>query len=134
MVSSQIEKETLVRVLVVDDEQEIRNLLSDFLEDAGFQVEVARTGNEALHQAKEFSPHVILLDIILPDLDGISVYESLRQSRVLSKIPVLFFSALAENMPPAFSRQRGSASFALIPKPVSTNLLMKEMKRLLEPV
>ena len=123
-----------VRILVVDDEEEIRELLSDFLEGAGFTVAVAKTGNEALHQAKQFSPHLILLDIILPDLDGISVYESLRQNKMMAQIPVVFFSALAENMPPAFSRRSGFAPYALIPKPVSTNLLIKEIKRLLEPV
>ena len=123
-----------IKVLVVDDEQEIRDLLSDFLEGAGFLVAVAKNGNEALHQAKQFSPHVILLDIILPDLDGISVYESLRQNKTMSRIPVVFFSALAENMPPAFSRHKGFAPYAMIPKPVSTQLLVKEIKRLLEPV
>ncbi len=129
-----VEKATAIRVLVVDDEREIRDLLSDFLEGAGFEVAVAKTGNEALTQAKEFSPNLILLDIILPDLDGISVYESLRQTRAMSRIPVVFFSALAENMPPAFSRRAGLTSFSLIPKPVSTHLLIKEIKRLLEPV
>ncbi|MBI4388446.1 MAG: response regulator [Candidatus Omnitrophica bacterium] len=121
-----------VRVLVVDDEEEIRELLSGFLRDTGFEVAVACTGNEALSQATQFSPHVILLDIILPDIDGISVYETLRKNRIQSKIPIVFFSALAENRAVMFSKRiRGSAPYSLIPKPVSTNLLIKEIQKLL---
>lgn len=120
-----------IKVLVVDDEEEIRELLSDFLKETGFVVEVAKTGAEALEQAKRFSPHVILLDIILPDIDGISVYETLHRNRILAKTPVVFFSALAENMARAFSRKTNFAPYSLIPKPVSTQLLMREIKKLL---
>ena len=121
-----------VRVLVVDDEEEIRELLSGFLRDTGFEVAVACTGNEALSQAAQFSPHVILLDIILPDIDGISVYETLRKNRLQAKIPIVFFSALAENRAIVFSKRiRGTAPYSLIPKPVSTGLLIKEIQKLL---
>ena len=128
-----VEQAKDIRVLVVDDEIEIRELLSEFLKDTGFEVAIAGTGNEALAQASRFSPHVILLDIILPDIDGISVYETLRRNRLQSKIPIVFFSALAENRAVVFSKRiRGVAPYALIPKPVNTTLLVKEIQKLLE--
>ena len=118
--------------MVVDDEAEIRELLLDFLESAGFEVAVAKSGNEALSQAKRFSPNLIMLDIILPDLDGVSVFETLRGEENMSKVPVVFFSALGpENIPPAFSRRVDRASYTMIRKPISTDLLMKEVNRLL---
>ena len=128
---TQIQKDHTTKVLVVDDEREIRDLLSGFLEEAGFLVTLAKNGTEALTRAKEFLPDVILLDIILPDLDGISVYESLRQSKTMSHIPVLFFSALSNSMPKHLSREKGLAPYSFIPKPVSAGLLMSEIRKLI---
>ena len=121
-----------VKVLVVDDEREIRDLLSEFLRHSGFKVSVARTGNEALQAVRQGSPGVVLLDIILPDLDGISVYETMRANRTMSRIPVVFFTALGDNFPTMFSRRTGQAPYALLSKPVKTSLLLKEIKRVLE--
>ncbi len=120
------------RILVVDDEAEIRDLLSDLLTENGFVVTSAKSGGEALRHVKECAPHLILLDIILPDIDGISVYESLRRDRANGKIPVVFFSTLADNMAASFSREAELAACALIPKPVNTKHLIKEIHRILE--
>ncbi|WP_405061678.1 response regulator transcription factor [Kribbella sp. NBC_01505] len=79
------------RVLVVDDEENILAMLTTTLRFAGFDVASAATGSEALEQAREFRPEVIVLDVMLPDLDGFEVCRRLRRDGV--DAPVLFLTA-----------------------------------------
>ncbi|HXQ19352.1 MAG TPA: response regulator transcription factor [Acidimicrobiales bacterium] len=79
------------RVLIVDDEPYITDLLSAGLRFEGFAVEVAATGTEALQKARTTHPDLVLLDIMLPDLDGTEVCRRLRESG--DKVPVLFLTA-----------------------------------------
>ena len=79
------------RVLVVDDEDNITFLLDSALRHFGFDVRVAKTGRDALAQVDGFDPDVILLDVMLPDLDGFEILRRLRRDAV--KVPVLFLTA-----------------------------------------
>ncbi len=79
------------RILVVDDEPNITDLLSTALRYTGFSVAVAATGRQALTQATSFLPELILLDVMLPDLDGFEVCRRLREDGVT--VPVLFLTA-----------------------------------------
>ena len=79
------------RVLVVDDEENITFLLTSALRHFGFHVEVARSGREGLDAAAATSPHLILLDVMMPDLDGFEVVRRLRDNGV--RTPVLFLTA-----------------------------------------
>ncbi len=81
-----------LRVLVVDDEPSISQLLSMALRYDGWQVEVAANGAEAVSRATEFEPDVMVLDIMLPDFDGMQVLSRLRSGGDL--LPVLFLTAL----------------------------------------
>ncbi|NUQ87536.1 MAG: response regulator transcription factor [Glycomyces artemisiae] len=78
------------RVLVVDDEENIAALLSATLRLTGFEVEVARDAAGALRAAAEFEPDLVILDVMLPDMDGFEVAKRLRAERDL---PVLFLTA-----------------------------------------
>jgi two-component system OmpR family response regulator len=78
---------------VVDDEKSITDLLTMALHMQGATVAVAHTGSEALRAVSEFRPHLIVLDVMLPDLDGFSVLERLGQERQTQDIPVLFLTA-----------------------------------------
>ncbi|WP_205324276.1 response regulator transcription factor [Glycomyces sp. YM15] len=78
------------RVLVVDDEENIGALLSATLRLTGFEVDVARDAAEALRAAARFEPDLVILDVMLPDMDGFEVAKRLRASRDL---PVLFLTA-----------------------------------------
>ncbi|OCG76608.1 response regulator transcription factor [Microbacterium sediminis] len=80
-----------VRVLVVDDEQMLTDLLSMALKMEGWAVRTAGSGFEALHAAKEFDPDAIVLDIMMPDLDGLAVMQRLRQAG--DDVPILFLTA-----------------------------------------
>jgi two-component system OmpR family response regulator len=79
------------RILVVDDEDNITFLLESALRHFGFGVRVASTGREALREVENFAPDVILLDVMLPDLDGFEVIRRLRLDGM--KVPVLFLTA-----------------------------------------
>lgn len=79
------------RLLVVDDESSIRELLGTSLRFAGFEVQVAANGNEALQAADQFQPDLVVLDIMLPDMNGYTVLRRLRAKS--PDIPVLFLTA-----------------------------------------
>jgi two-component system, OmpR family, response regulator len=79
------------RVLVVDDEASIRALLSATLRLTGFEVRVASGGHEAMAAAAEFSPDLVVLDVMMPDLDGFAVARGLRAAG--QPVPVLFLTA-----------------------------------------
>lgn len=81
------------RVLVVDDEPGIRRVLTGYLEAAGFEVTEASTGEEAVSLVRRALPDVVLLDVMLPDVDGIEV---LRRLRTFSQVYVLLVTARAE--------------------------------------
>ncbi|QLD13168.1 response regulator transcription factor [Microbacterium oleivorans] len=80
-----------LRVLVVDDEQMLTDLLSMALKMEGWEVRSAASGFEALSEARDFDPDAMVLDIMMPDLDGMSVLQRLRQSG--DDVPVLFLTA-----------------------------------------
>ena len=80
-----------LRVLVVDDEQMLTDLLSMALRMEGWEVRTAGSGFDALAATREFDPDVMLLDIMMPDLDGMAVLQRLRQSG--NDVPVLFLTA-----------------------------------------
>lgn len=80
-----------VRVLVVDDEQSITELLSMALRYEGWQIRSAADGQDALRTAREFRPDAVVLDMMLPDMDGLTVLGRLR--RELPDVPVLFLTA-----------------------------------------
>ncbi len=82
------------KILVVDDEESIRLLYKEELEEEGFQVEVAKDGKEALAQIPRFKPDLITLDIKMPGMDGIEV---LKQIRLFERqIPIVMCSAYGE--------------------------------------
>ena len=81
--------ETRKHILVVDDEEDVRNYLSAALEDAGFAVETARDGLEALEKARRNPPDLISLDLVMPRHSGVKFCREMRKDPSLAKIPVL---------------------------------------------
>jgi two-component system, OmpR family, response regulator len=81
------------RILVVDDEKSITDLVTMALHLHGAEVEVAHTGIEALRAVESFRPHLVVLDVMLPDFDGFTVLERMGRERRSADIPVLFLTA-----------------------------------------
>jgi two-component system OmpR family response regulator len=86
-----LESKTSHRILVVDDEKSISDLISTSLRFVGFEVRTAATGAEALTIAEEFKPHAVVLDVMMPDLDGFEVCRQLRSEGL--NVGVLFLTA-----------------------------------------
>jgi two-component system, response regulator, stage 0 sporulation protein F len=82
------------KILVVDDEENIRFLYKEELEDDGFQVELAKNGEEALSKITVFQPDLITLDIKMPGMDGIEVLNRIRKKE--RKLPIILCSAYGE--------------------------------------
>lgn len=79
------------KLLVVDDEPNIRDLLASSLRFAGFEVDTAEDGGSAYHKAVEGNPDLIVLDVMLPDMDGFTVTRRLRETGL--QVPILFLTA-----------------------------------------
>ena len=88
------EQDFEARLLVVDDEPNIRDLLATSLRFAGFEVFTASTGNEAIREATEHQPDLVVLDVMLPDMDGFTVTRRLRDRG--EQYPILFLTAKDE--------------------------------------
>ena len=109
------------RVLVVDDEPDFVQLLEYNLLQQGFEVFTASNGIEALHQARRVLPDVVLLDLMLPDIDGFSVFEILRLQPSTAVTPIIVISAL--NGPTVNGRSIELGADCFLRKPVDLQTL-----------
>jgi CheY-like chemotaxis protein len=118
------------KVLLVDDEPEFVELLRHHLGSQGCDVHPAFNGVEALHQARSLLPDVILLDLMLPDIDGASVCEILKSQPSTADIPVVVVSALDGMVMRNRSAEAGVARF--FKKPVDFSALAQCVRGLVE--
>ncbi|MHC4839487.1 MAG: protein kinase domain-containing protein [Planctomycetota bacterium] len=84
------------KILVVDDSRELRTVLSAQLRKLGFEVQVAVDGEEGLRKAREFKPSLIIMDIMMPKMNGLTATKKIREDSELSHTPVILLSALGE--------------------------------------
>ena len=117
------------RVLVVDDEPSIAKILRKQLEVAGFEVSVAVDGAEGLVKVREFRPEVVVLDVMLPKLNGHQVCATLKQDAELKHIPVLMLTAKAQRKDQDEGLQSGADAF--LTKPFQLEELLGQVRRLL---
>ncbi len=85
------------RILVVDDEPDVRNFLAACIEDAGFEVETAKDGVEALEKVEANPPDLMTLDMVMPRKSGIAVIRKLRETDRFAKLPVIVITAHAHD-------------------------------------
>jgi CheY-like chemotaxis protein len=100
-----------MRVLVVDDHSDIRLIYSRILRDAGYDVQSARDGSEALQQIEKQAPDLILLDVFMPVMNGVEFLEHLRHDAAHQKIPVVLMSAVPDNPEVVYARELGVSKF-----------------------
>lgn len=79
-------------VLVIDDEEDILNFLKTLLESEGYKVTIAQSGKEALEKLKEEIPHLIILDVVMPEMSGYEVCQAIRKNPALKHIPIIMLS------------------------------------------
>lgn len=116
-------------VLVVDDEPDMQSLLSDLLTFSGFEVITAGDGMEGLKLAQQKNPDAILLDIMLPKLDGFQMCRLLKFNERFRTIPVIMLTA--RNHPKDRDLAEGSGADGYIVKPFETNNLLDQLGRLI---
>jgi CheY-like chemotaxis protein len=117
------------RILIVDDEADFIELVKFRLANLNCEFFVANDGIHALSQARQCKPDLILLDILLPDLDGLSVCEILKRQPNTRKIPVIFMSALTGDVTRRTATMHAEDFFT---KPLDLNRLEKRIAELLQ--
>jgi two-component system phosphate regulon response regulator PhoB len=118
------------KVLVCDDEQVLRALVRATLDGEGHEVVEARDGDEALEQAREHSPDLIVLDMMMPGRSGIDVLAELRRDAMLCRTPVVMLSARTQLSDRETAVQSGADRY--LPKPFSPLELARIVEQLLE--
>jgi phosphate regulon transcriptional regulator PhoB len=118
-----------IQVLVVEDEPDIRDLVVFHLEREGFQCRTARTGLEALKRVKNSTPDLIVLDLMLPELDGLEVCRRLRHDQAISSIPVIMLTAKREEVDRVVGLEIGADDY--VAKPFSPKELVARVRAVL---
>jgi two-component system, OmpR family, alkaline phosphatase synthesis response regulator PhoP len=113
------------KVLIVDDEPDILDLLQYNLEKEGYQVETASNGKEAVEAAKKFVPQLILMDIMMPKMDGIEACRQIRQSSKLKEVFIIFLTSRSEEFSEIAAFESGANDF--ITKPIKPRALMSRV-------
>jgi DNA-binding response OmpR family regulator len=125
-----VSAERAATVLVVDDEQDVLELLATVFEREGFRALVAADGKTALTLAYDTLPDVILLDIMMPEMDGWQVLRALKADERTSSIPVAIISARTEGRDKIIGLQEGAVGY--LEKPFSTAAVVGEVRNILE--
>jgi DNA-binding response OmpR family regulator len=116
-------------VLIADDDEDIRALVSTILTKAGFRAETVAGGVPALAAAKRDAPHIVVLDVRMPDMSGLEVCRQLKANRETSARPVLLISAESSSEDVAAGYAAGCDDY--LPKPFSPRELVHRVDQLL---
>ncbi len=100
-----------MKILIVEDDAFFRNFYMTKLKEKEFEVDIAINGQDALNKIKEQKPDLILLDIIMPVVDGFEVLTQLKAANIVPPIPVLVFSTLGQESDIAKAKSLGAADF-----------------------
>ncbi|HET6568206.1 MAG TPA: response regulator transcription factor [Rhodothermales bacterium] len=122
-------KDNASKILIVDDEDDIRDLLRYNLEREGYATALARDGVEALEVAEEERPDMVILDVMMPRMDGVEVCRRIRRNAFLRKTPILMLTARAEEEDQIRGLDVGADIY--LSKPVSVPILLSQLRALL---
>ena len=119
------------KILIVDDELSILVPLQFLMEKEGYVAKLAQSGKEAIEKISEIQPDLILLDIMLPDLDGYEIYDMIRQRSEWASIRIIFLTA--KNREADMAKGLAMGADAYITKPFSNTKLVKLIRDLIGP-
>jgi DNA-binding response OmpR family regulator len=114
------------KVLIVDDEVNIVISLEFLMEQAGYTVDVARTGDEALHKLAHFQPDLVLLDVMLPGVNGFDLCQRIRQTPQWQAMKIIMLTAKGRDV--EITKGLALGANAYITKPFSTKALLAEVQ------
>lgn len=126
-----------IRVLVVDDEEDCRMYVRSILEDEGLEVHEATGGSVAAERARDVQPALVILDIQMPDKNGLEAIADLRLQKETASVPVVMLTGIADQTGLRFSPEEmedwvGEKPEAYLEKPVSPSELKRTVLRILE--
>ena len=117
------------RILLVDDEPDILEIVGYNLKKEGFEISTAEDGLQAIAQAKKHNPHLIIMDVMMPNMNGIEACEKIREIPALSKTIITFLTARAEDYSQIAGLEAGADDY--ITKPVKPKILLSKVNALL---
>lgn len=123
-------EQTNHKILLVDDEPDILEFISYNLKKAGYDVSLAQTGKQAVEIARKIIPHLILLDVMMPEMDGIETCEELRSYPELQNTIIAFLTARNEDYSQIAGFEAGADDY--ISKPIKPKVLQSRIKALLK--
>ncbi len=118
------------RILLVDDEKDILEFLSYNLRNEGFEIHTAGNGKDAVRKAAEIKPHLVLMDVMMPEMDGIEACEEIRKNKELENTLVAFLTARGEDYSQIAGFEAGGDDY--ITKPIKPKVLVSRIKALLK--
>ncbi|MBT8244829.1 MAG: response regulator transcription factor [Winogradskyella sp.] len=118
-----------IKILLVDDEADILEIVGYNLSSEGYQVTTAKNGVEAIESAKKYKPHLIILDVMMPEMDGIEACEKLREIPDLTNTVITFLTARGEDYSQVAGFDAGADDY--ITKPIKPKVLVSKVKALL---
>lgn len=117
------------KILVIDDEPDAVDLVAFNLREAGYEVVTGADGNEALKKAREHVPDLIVLDLMLPEVDGLEVCKILRRDPAVSHVPIIMLTAKAAEIDRVLGLELGADDY--VTKPFSPRELVLRIKKML---
>jgi DNA-binding response OmpR family regulator len=117
------------KILVVDDDAELVELLSFNLKQAGYAIDAAFNGVDAIKKTRALKPDLIVLDVMMPELDGFAVCEILRRDRATASIPIIMLTALSSELGRMAGLGSGASDF--LSKPFSPRSLITRIEEML---
>ena len=117
------------KVLIVDDEANIVISIEFLMRQAGYNIEIARDGEEAMAKIKSFQPDLILLDVMMPKINGFEVCRRIREKPELNDLKIVMLTAKGREVEVTKGLALGADSYII--KPFSTRELMSEVKKIL---
>ena len=118
-----------IKILLVDDEQDILEIVGYNLSQEGYQIVTASNGKEAIVKAKKELPQLIIMDVMMPEMDGMEACENIRKLPELSNVIITFLTARSEDYSQVAGFDAGADDY--ITKPIKPKLLVSKVKALL---
>lgn len=118
------------KILVVDDEPEAVELVAFNLKQSGFEVSTASDGAQALNKARRIQPNLVILDVMMPEIDGMEVCKLMRRDPATSSIPIIMLTAKASEVDRVLGLELGANDYVV--KPFSPRELVLRVKKLLD--
>lgn len=117
------------KILIVDDEQDILELIRHTLNKEGFEVHVAVNGQQAIEKAKKLLPDLILMDVMMPVMDGMEACRLIKDDASIKDIPIVFLTARSEEFAELAGFEAGADDY--IAKPIRSRVLLSRIKAIL---